>query len=318
MSVRVQRLASEAIMTATMPPDSTGTTPATDITLQTLLHRYLAEVSSKKSPTAHAREHRIAQHLMARLGTTPLVDLTPLLLSEFRETRLQEASASTVARDLGLLSQVIETAMTDWGVALAGNPLRSVAEPAEVQGRSRQLRPGERLRLISACNRHSNPMLGWVVRLILATGMRKPEVLHLQRPQVDLTARVVHLPRSGSSAPRDVPLSREVVKLFQEALHHVKPVTDTPLLFFGEPGRFGQRRPYAIDRVLRQAMNRARLKPFSCDELRDDAILRMRESGLTEQEVVAITGLRTLRIDRRAPHLQTHLLVQRLDEVGWP
>ena len=290
--------------------------PATELTLQVLLHRYLTEISSKKSPLTHAQESRIVRHLTTRLGSVVLSELTPLTLTEFRATRLQEASASVVARDLELLSQVIETAMTNWDVTWVGNPLSAVAEPMELHGRGRQLKPGERLRLVAACGRHSNPLLGWVVRIILAVGMRKVEVLHLQRAHVDLTHRLVHLPRVGSGVPRVVPLTQEATRACKEALQHVQAVTDTPLIFFGEPGRFGRRRPYAIDRVLRQALNRARLKPFSCDELRDDAILRMREAGLTAEEVVAITGLHTLRIDRRAPHLQPDVLVRRLDALG--
>jgi integrase len=285
------------------------------LTLQDLLQRYLTEISSNKSPVTYAQESRIAQHLSTRLGAIPLTELSPLLLTQFRTTRMQEASASTVSRDLSLLTQVIETAINTWQIQLSGNPLRSVADPLEVHGRGRQLRHGERLRLIAACNRHSNPMLGWVVRIILSTGMRKMEVLSLQRSHLELPKRVVHLPRTGSIPPRDIPLSQEAVIPFQEALNFVKETTDTPLLFFGEPGKFAIRRPYAIDRVLRQALNRARLKPFSCNELRDDAIQRMREGGLSEEEVVAITGTRTLRIDRRAAHLQPEVLIQRLDQL---
>ncbi|MBF0185786.1 MAG: site-specific integrase [Magnetococcales bacterium] len=295
--------------------ESFAALPLTELSLRDLLQRYLTEISSKKSPVSHAQESRIAQHLSNRLGETSLAELTPLLLSQFRATRMQEASAATVSRDLSLLTEVIETAINLWHLPLTGNPLRSVADPLEVHGRGRLLRPGERLRLINACSRHSNPMLGWVVRIILATGMRKMEVLHLQRQHVDLTQRVVHLPRTGIFPPRDVPLSREAVKPFQEALSFVRDISDTPLLFFGEPGKFAIRRPYAIDRVLRQALNRARLKPFSCDELRDDAIHRFREAGLSEEEVVAITGARTLRIDRRAAHLQLAALLARLDQL---
>ncbi|MBF0160799.1 MAG: tyrosine-type recombinase/integrase [Magnetococcales bacterium] len=291
--------------------------PAAELTVQTLLNRYLAEISSKKSPVAQAQEGRMALYLSARLGPLPLSELTPLVLTQFRESRLQEASASTVSRDFSFLSQVMESAIHLWGISLAGNPLHVVAPPVDIRGRGRQLQPGERLRLIAACARHSNPMLGWVVRIILSTGMRKAEVLHLQRSHLDLKARLLHLPKVGATGvARVVPLGQEAGKACKEALQHALASLDTPLLFFGEPGKFGQRRPYAIDRVLRQAMNRARLKPYSCEELRDDAILRMREAGLTEQEVVAITGLRTLRIDRRAPHLQGEVLLRRLDELG--
>lgn len=285
------------------------------ITLHMLLQRYLSEISVKKSPTTHAQEKRIAQYLATRLGATPLSELTPLTLTKFRDARLQEASARTVARDLALLSLVVETAMELWGVALAGNPLSNVSPPLRVHGRGRKLRPGERARLMAACGRHTNPMLGWVVHLILETGMRKGELLNLQQSHLNLPKRVVHLPRVGTWAPRDVPLTRKAVALFQEALLHAKETPSTSLVFFGEPGKFGRRKPYTVDRVFRQVLSRAHLKAFSCDDLRDDAIARMYEAELTEQEIVAITGLRSGRIDRRAEHLQVEVLVQRLDQL---
>lgn len=296
----------------------TPTEPAPDvITLEMLLHRYISEISSKKSPTAHARDSRIARHLTVRLGATPLEEVTPLLLTRFRDARLKEASAHTVARDLALLAHVIETAMQQWTVAMVCNPVHLVAAPPHVHGRGRHMRPGERVRLLAACQRHSNPMLGWVVTLILETGMRKGEILGLQQSQVDLAQRVAHLSRTGTWAPRVVPLNQTAIMVFQKALQHTAETPHTTLIFFGEPGKFGRRKPYAVDRVLRQVMSRANLKPFGCDELRDDAILRMQEAGLTEEEVVAITGRRSMRIDRRAPHLQAEVLLKRLDTLGF-
>ena len=285
------------------------------ITLDTLLQRYLTEISSKKSPVTQRQEMRIANHLASRLGTTVLSELTPLALTKFRDTRLQEASAGTVARDLALLSLVVETAMQRWDLALESNPLNNVAAPPTVHGRGRQLKAGERARLLAACSRHSNPMPGWIVSLIMETGMRKVELLNLQQSQVDPAKRVAHVPKTGTWAARDVPLNAKATKIFQEALLYAKENADTPLIFFGEPGKFARRKPYAVDRVLRQILSRARLKAFGCDDLRDDTIFRMQEAGLTEQEIVAITGLRSIRIDRRAAHLQVDVLIQRLDQL---
>lgn len=293
------------------------TEPESDanIALHTLLQRYLTEVSSKKSPKTQAQENRIIRYLTTKLGETVLSELTPLTLTKFRDTRLQEASANTVARDLALLSLVLETAITHWEMPLESNPLNNVTIPTTMHGRGRQLRPGERTRLVAACGRHSNPMLGWVTRLILETGMRKGEITSLQQSQVDLLKRVAHVSKTGTRAPRDVPLNKKAQNLFQEALLHAKETPDTPLIFFGEPGKFARRKPYSVDRVLRQVMSRAHLKAFGCDELRDDAIHRMQEAGLTEQEIAAITGTRSVRFDRRAAHLQVDHLIQRMDEL---
>ena len=285
------------------------------ITLYAALTRYIEEISSAKSPTTRDQENRVAGGLMNRLDNLLLVELTPLILTEFRDRRLKEVSTNTVTRDLAFLDQVFQTAMKDWNVGLIGNPVSNVTVPMKVHGRGRRLKPGERSRLIAACERHINPMLGWVVAIILETGMRKAEILALTRNQVEQRGRVAHIPKMGTRGPRDVPLTRRAVKLFQEALKQAREVSDTELIFFGEPGQFGRRKPYAIDKVFRQALVRSRLKAFCLDDLRDDAIFRMLEAGLTQQEVSAITGQRILRIDRRASHLQVPALILRLDEL---
>ena len=134
-------------------------------------------------------------------------------------------------------------------------------------------------------------MLGWVVRIAMETAMRKAEILGLYRRDVDLQSRVAHVSKIGLRAPRKTPLTRVAVQAFKAALNQVNVTKDTSLIFFGDPGKFGTRRPYAIDKVFRHAVMSARLKAFRFDDLRFDAISRMRESGLTEPEVAAIVGL---------------------------
>ncbi len=286
-----------------------------EMTLATALERYLREVTSAKSPETQAREARMARMISERLGNIGLLDVSPLELTEYRDLRLKEASAAIVARDMALLSALFETAIGSWGLELAANPVGNVMPPASVRGRGRRLRAGERARLLAACGRHANPMLARVVRIAMETGMRKTEILNLKRQDVALRARLVHLPRTGNWAPRTVPLDKETTKIFSAALKHARTVKDTDLIFFGEPGRFGTRKGYAIDKIFRKALLQARLKSFSFDDLRQDAVERMRESGLTDEEVAAITGLKTPRIDRRAPHLQPEVLVKRLDAL---
>ena len=45
-----------------------------------------------------------------------LKDLKSHHINKFREERLKEVSAGTVLKDLGLLSAVINTGMTEWGL----------------------------------------------------------------------------------------------------------------------------------------------------------------------------------------------------------
>lgn len=46
---------------------------------------------------------------------------------------------------------------------------------------------------MAAVNKHSNPMLGWIVGIALETGMRSAEISTLRRSMVDLERRIVKL-----------------------------------------------------------------------------------------------------------------------------
>ncbi|MBF0455686.1 MAG: site-specific integrase [Magnetococcales bacterium] len=287
-----------------------------ELTFQAALHRYLLEVSSRLSPQSQARDERLASMLIKRLGgERSLASITPLVLSEYREKRLKDASAATVEKDFVFLSALFERAMGVWQMAGQANPVSSLGSTARTHGRDRRLRPGERVRLLAACDKHPNPMLGWVVRLGLETAMRKSEILTLKQEDIDLKKRIAVVPKNQTKAPRPVPLTQKAVHIFQEIFAQKDRPTDTPLLFYGELGRFETRRPYAIDRVFRQLLLTARMKAFRFSDLRFEAISYLREVGLSELEIIALAGTRGIR-GRRRPEQQPEALVKRLDALG--
>ena len=59
-----------------------------------------------------------------------------------------------------------------------------------------------------AVDAHSNPMLGWIVRIVVETGMRSDEILGLRLSQVDLKRRTVRLSDTKNDSARTVPLTR--------------------------------------------------------------------------------------------------------------
>ncbi|MBF0446662.1 MAG: site-specific integrase [Magnetococcales bacterium] len=287
-------------------------------TLKAAMDRYLREVSSKLSLQGQARDERLAAMLNKRLGgQQALESITPLTLSDYREKRLKEASAGTVEKDFLFLAALYDWAIRHWQLGLNGNPVNSLGRTALSHGRERRLRPGESVRLLAACDQHVNPLLGWIVRLGLETALRKSELLALREGDVNLQQRVVVVPKSQTKAPRPVPLTQVAVEIFKEVLSHRERPTDSDLLFYGELGRFGTRKPYAIDRVFRQLLLTARLKAFCFGDIRFEAISRLREAGCTELEIIAIAGTRTIR-GRRRPEQQLPALLARLDalEIG--
>ena len=103
--------------------------------------------------------------------------------------------------------------------------------------------------------------------------------------------------------------------VLQEALTHpIRPLS-TELVFWGEPGRDGQRRPYEYHPAWRRALKRAGITDLRFHDLRHEAVSRLVEAGLGDQEVAAISGHKSMQMLKRYTHLRAEDLVNRLDQL---
>lgn len=303
--------------------------PAERMTVADALKRYLAEVSPTKRPTSAASDARHAKPLIKHLGKYSLAALTPEIIAKYRDERLagldrkdakgkpdpKPRSPNTVRLDLALLGHMFNTAMKEWGIGLTYNPVQSIRRPSPPPGRERRLTHEEEQRLLAAVDAHTNPMLGWIVRIALETGMRSSEIITLRRSQVDLKRRIVRLLETKNTTPRTVPLSNTAVEVFRQALANpVRPI-DTDLVFFGEPGLDGQRRPYNFNKVWLNTKASIGLKELRFHDLRHEAVSRFVEGGLSDQQVAAISGHKSMQMLKRYTHLRAEDLVDQLDAI---
>jgi len=146
-----------------------------------------------------------------------LSELKPLHITKFREDRLGVVSAGTVLKDLGLLSAVINTGRTEWGLenVLRTNPASIISKPRAPRPRDRRLEAGELERLLAA-GPSPNPWFRAVVLFAIETGMRRGEILSLTWENVHLGKRYVHLPDTKNGDSRDVPLSPQALELLKD------------------------------------------------------------------------------------------------------
>ncbi|MCP4283842.1 MAG: site-specific integrase [Gammaproteobacteria bacterium] len=288
--------------------------PSESTTIDAALDRYLKEVTPTKRPSTQQGEKARAKRVKERLGRYTLASLSPDIAADFRDERRAEGkSDSTVRLELALLGHLYTVAIKEWGLGLAYNPVTSIRRPPPAAGRKRRLSGSEPRRMLKACNAHSNPMLGWVVRIALYSAMRQGEILSLTREQVDLNRRIVRLSETKNGSERTVPLARRAARVFAQALAHPIRPADTNLIFYGEPGRDGKRRPYRINKVWSNALSRAGITNLHFHDLRHEAISRLVERGLSDQEVAAISGHRSMQMLKRYTHLRAEDLVEKLD-----
>ncbi len=298
------------------------------MTVEVALKRYLAEVVPTKRATSQLADVKRSRILIKHLGKYSLAALNQELIAKLRDMRLagedrlsptgkpQPRANNTVRLDLALLGHLYTVAIKEWGVGLPANPVMNIRRPAPGPGRNRRMTPEEESTILAAVDAHSNPMLGWIVRIALETGMRTSEIITLRRAQVEIDRRIVRLLKTKNTHPRTVPLTTTATELFQSALNHPVRPSGTDLIFFGEPGRQGTRAPYAFDRVWQEIKRKQGLKDFHFHDLRHEAVSRFVEAGLFDPEVSAISSHKSMQMLKRYTHLRAEDLVFKLDNMS--
>jgi len=291
------------------------------MTLEAALNRYLSDITPTKKPTTQRGEISKAKKIIEHLGKYSLAALSAEIIAGYRDKRLNEPgrdgniSNNTVRLELALLSHLYTVAIQEWGLGLTFNPVLNIRKPSPGDGRDRRLSTEEERRLVSAVNAHSNPMLGWIVRIALETGMRSSEITSLRLPQVDLVKRVIRLADTKNDSARTVPLNKRATEVFQAALKFPARPNDCHLVFFGEPGKDGRRRPYAFTKVWGVLKKKLGMPDLRFHDLRHEAVSRLVEGGLSDQEVSAISGHKSMQMLRRYTHLRAEDLVSKLDQI---
>ncbi|MBD8494658.1 site-specific integrase [Pseudomonas syringae] len=291
------------------------------MTLETALKRYLNDITPTKKPTTQRGEISKAKKLTEHLGKYSLAALSAEIIANYRDKRLNEkgragtTSNNTVRLELALLSHLFTVAIQEWGLGLTFNPVLNIRKPSPGEGRNRRLSADEERRLITVVNKHSNPMLGWIVGIALETGMRSAEISTLRKPMVDLERRIVKLVDTKNDGQRTVPLSRRATELFKAAMANPARPSDCHLVFFGEPGKDGKRRPYAFTKVWGLLVKELKLSDFRFHDLRHEAVSRLVEGGLSDQEVSAISGHKSMQMLKRYTHLRSEDLVKKIDKI---
>lgn len=301
--------------------------PSERMTFEGAMRRYLREVTPTKRPSTQEAEKRRAEPLIVFFGKYSLAAVTSELVAQYRDKRLAgedradergkpvPRSQNTVRLEMALLGHLFTVAVKEWGLGLTYNPVLNVRRPSPGPGRNRRLSSKEEKDLFAAIKKHSNPMLGWIVRIAIETGMRSSEIATLRRGQVDVVRRVVRLYETKNGETRTVPLTATATTIFRQALANPVRALDTDLIFFGEPGKDKKRRPYNFNKAWLTIKRTVGCADFRFHDLRHEAVSRFVEAGLSDQEVSAISGHKSMQMLKRYTHLRAEDLVEKLDRL---
>lgn len=265
--------------------------PAATWTMLALLDRYEREITpTKGSPRWERNKLRFFGRHPLFAGSVEAVDAAAI--AQWRDSRLARVAASTLNRELNLLSSVFTRAMKEWRVpSLVANPVLAIMRPRNPAARTRRVPLAERRALIEALGwaeadrpATAAQWTAWAFCFALETAMRKSEILSLEWRHVHLAEQWAHLPRTKNGQPRDVPLSTGALALLRVAV----------------PGD-GKVAPLVsgtLDQMFRRARIVAGLTGLTFHDSRREATSRYAET-LGVLELSAVTGHMDVNLLRR-------------------
>ncbi|MCK7579064.1 MAG: site-specific integrase [Chromatiales bacterium] len=316
---------------------------ATAPTLREYLEDTYVEWVTVNRRSGAAQVARLKACFFTQFGETPLDQLAPLDLENWRKRRLQQGRAvGTVNRDLNTLKSALSRAL-DWGI-IAAHPLAKLKPGREDQnGVVRYLSGEEERRLRQALAerdtelkaarertnewrrlRHKDPLPGILsygdhltpmVLVSLHTGLRRGELFNLQWPDVDLERALLTVRGSGakSQQTRHVPLNAEALAALQ-AWQKQTGATSGYVFAGRGGGRFDNTRKSWL-----ALLEAAGIEGFRWHDMRHTFASKLVMAGVDLNTVRELLGHSDLSMTLRYAHLAPEhkaAAVARLVEVG--
>ena len=233
------------------------------------------------------------QHLYPVFTERRLSEIRALDVRRYiRERQRAGAAASTINKEIGLLSRAVRWANREFGMALQ-NPVEGLKQ-REPEGRVRWLTQRQAAALVAAAG-----LLGAraahlpdVITLALHTGMRKGELLGLEWARVDEAHHLVYLEaqHTKSARRRSIPLNGPA----WAALERRRAVGAGPLVFGGVKD---------VKRSFAHACQLAGITDFRFHDLRHTFASWLVQAGVPLTEVRDLLGHASIEMTERYAHL---------------
>ncbi|NVZ09519.1 site-specific integrase [Allochromatium humboldtianum] len=268
-------------------------------TLAELIERYIT-IWTGKDPTLTARlgwwKDRFGDRSLSEFNTDTVREALAIMESEPASrggrkvtTLTTTRSNATINRYKAALSAAFKTGIDRGWFGLQVNPFTGIRDRKESGHRfGRCLEDDERARLLEACDRSTVWRdLGLFVRLALATGARRGELVGLEWRDVDLKGGSILLRETKNGEDRRVPLLGEVRALLAD--HAKVRRLDDPRVF---PSAKTHTNP-PVDKAWSAAKQDAQVENLRLHDLRHSCGSYLAKAGASAFQIAAILGHRS-------------------------
>lgn len=272
--------------------------------------RYLPFVQGYKK-SANSDVSYLNNQILPVLGKKYLDEITKKDIIDFHHgLKAKGYKPGTCNRSLILLRYAFNLAIR-WEIpGIKVNPTKDIPLFDDHEGkRDRFLTHEETQRLFESVQKSSNPMLQFIITMLILTGARKREVLDCRWEDLDLDRRQWRIPTTKAGRPRYVPLSNGVVTLLANVPHDER----CPYVFANPKTK----KPYdSIFNSWNTSRKHAGLAEVRIHDLRHSFASFLVNAGRSLYEVQRILGHTQIKTTQRYAHLSQDTLLDAADAVG--
>ena len=251
----------------------------------------------------------LRNHLLPVLGKKHLDEITKHdVISLHHGMRAKGYAVGTCNRCLIMLRYAMNLALK-WEIpGITKNPTKDAALFENHNKKERFLSSQEAQRLYEAVKKSDNPMLQYIVPMLILTGARKREVLDAKWEDFDLIRRQWRIPMTKSGRPRHVPLSEGVLQLLDSI-----PQGESGEHVFANPKT--KKAYVSIFHSWNTARKSVGLGDVRIHDLRHSFASFLVNAGRSLYEVQKILGHTQIKTTQRYAHLSQDTLIEAANAV---
>ena len=274
-----------------------------------VINQYMPYVSTYKK-TAYQDLGILKNHIFKHIGNKHLDEITKNNIISLHQGRIISGAAPGSANNLLILIRYIFNLALRWETpGVVKNPSTGIPLFEENNKKERYLNQDEAQRLYAAVLKSDNPMLQYIVPMLILTGARKREVLDARWSDLDIERRQWRIPVTKSGKVRFVPLSDGVIKL----LGSIPRINDCPWAF---PNPKTGKPFVSIFYSWDSARKSAGLSDVRLHDLRHSFASFLVNAGRSIYEVQKILGHTQIKTTQRYAHLAQETLLDAANTVS--
>ena len=271
-------------------------------TMKQLIEKYREEIVPNMK-SARSLTYKLNKMLRDKICYLNLLQLNSSHVYQYKKRISVYLAPKTININIELLQRIWNVARTQWHLVLpAQNPFDLVTKEKCNNERDIQLTDDEFKRLVDVAASSKLNCLADMVKFAALTAARYSEIVGLLRVNVDFNKKTATFLDTKNAEDRTIPLHDGAIEILKKYPFGEK--------FFAVKTRESFRHYWDKVRVI------AGLKDFRFHDLRSFAANRMIISGMSEIEVAAVGGWKTLAVlHRRYARIKARQLIGKINNV---